>query len=107
MLVDGAAGLESDDQPAILEFAANLADRVRLREEAAQIRREIIDDHPASPEAPGAILAVARELSHGGTHEEEEARVLLERLITEYPRSALVPQARRELDRLPSRPPNP
>jgi len=37
-------------------------------------------------------------MERGGS--DDEVRRLLERLILEYPRSALVPQARRELERL-------
>jgi predicted transcriptional regulator len=41
-----------------------------------------------------------RRLAQRAEHEGVSATLLLERLIVEYPRSALVPQARRELDRL-------
>ena len=69
----------------------------------------------ADPEAKAvAILALLKDLflkRHGVNLDflrrlpEAEARAFLERLVLEYPRSALVPQARRELDRLLGRVP--
>jgi TolA-binding protein len=54
---------------------------------------------PHTHEAPAALLTLARR-AVGNPEMKEEARVLLERLIVEYPRSALAPQARTELQRL-------
>ena len=96
---DGAAALDEDDRPPLLEFAAALADAAGLVTDARALRRVIVDEHPRSGQAPGALLELARSLrsEEGGSN---EARELLERLIIEYPRSALVPQARRELQQL-------
>jgi tetratricopeptide (TPR) repeat protein len=91
------AGLESlaaGERAALLEFAAMTADDAGLHEDAHRLRHRLVTEHHASPEAPAALLALARAAGAGG---ESEARELLERLIIEYPRSALVPQARREL----------
>jgi tetratricopeptide (TPR) repeat protein len=92
--------LERAERSAILDYTAGLADRAGLAAEADQIRRDIIAGAPESPEAPLALLALARTRLRGDGG--EEARQLLERFVSEYPRSALVPQARRELDRLAS-----
>src|SRR5690625_499127 len=87
------------ERGALLEFAAGLADEGGLTREAEGIRRLIVTKLPDSPEAPLALLRVGRSL---GTRPDQilEARSYLERLILEHPQSALVPQARRELERL-------
>lgn len=91
--------LEPGDIPPLLDFAAGMADQAGLVADARSLRRRLLEEHPRSHEAPGALLALAR-----GLAEEDgsgpEARELLERLIIEHPRSALVPQARRALERL-------
>lgn len=98
-LVGGLGSLRPEDRPPLLEFAAALAERGGLPEDAREIRRRLVEDYPRSNEAPAALLDLARGLrGEGGA--EVEARELLERLIIEYPRSALVPQARRELQQL-------
>lgn len=104
LLFDESASLPEAERPAVLEFAASLADRARLDERAEQIRREIVTVYPDSREAPLAMLTLARTLLLD-KHTPDEARMLLETLILEHPRSALVPQARRELDRLLGRVP--
>jgi tetratricopeptide (TPR) repeat protein len=96
-LEDGTGGLPAEERAAILGFAAGTAEAHGLVEDARRIRQEVVTRHARSVEAPAALLALARSVGEGG---ESEARELLERLIVEYPRSALVPQARRELDRL-------
>jgi hypothetical protein len=58
--------------------------------------RRIVEQQSTTPEAPSAELEWARALRrHGDT---AGAAVRLEHLILTYPQSALVPQARRELD---------
>ncbi|HEX2167166.1 MAG TPA: hypothetical protein VHG09_07990, partial [Longimicrobiales bacterium] len=57
------------------------------------------EELPRTHEAPSALLTLARQAVRD-PESEEEARVLLEKLIVEYPRSALAPQARAELQRL-------
>src|SRR5690606_21372109 len=104
LLLEESAGLSAEERPAVLEFAAGLADRAALTDRAEQIRREIVTEYPTSREAPAAMLSLARSLALRD-RAVAEARGLLERLILEYPRSALVPQARSELERLQSRTP--
>jgi tetratricopeptide (TPR) repeat protein len=91
--------LDPADRPPLLDYLAGLAEGAGLERDAREIRHRIVAEHPDSGEAPGALLALARDLQ-GDLGAEAEARELLERLIIEYPRSALVPQARRELERL-------
>lgn len=102
LLVEKGATLERREYAALLDFAAGLADRAELAEEAERIRRVIVTELPDAPEAAAALLALGRALAAeaGGL---EEARSYLKRLLLEHPRSALVPQARRELDRLEGR----
>lgn len=104
MLEKGADVLPEPERPAVLDFAAALADRSDLSLDAERVRRRIIIDFPHSMEAPSALLGVARSLTERGEGP-EEARQYLEKLILDYPRSALVPQARQELDRLQGRVP--
>lgn len=101
-LVEGGATLERREYAALLDFGAGLADRAGLGEEATTVRRMIVTELADTPEAASSLLALGRELARapGGA---EEARSYLERLLLEHPRSALVPQARRELDRLEGR----
>jgi tetratricopeptide (TPR) repeat protein len=58
--------------------------------------KTIVDSLPQSPEAPEADLEWARTLRRAGDAKTAIAR--LEHLILTYPQSALVPQARRELE---------
>jgi tetratricopeptide (TPR) repeat protein len=104
MLDTGSVALPELERPAILDFAAALADRSDLPLDAERVRRRIVADYPRSVEAPSALLALARSLTERG-EAAGEARQYLEKLILEYPRSALVPQARQELDRLQGRVP--
>ncbi|MBR9990124.1 MAG: hypothetical protein KFH98_10230, partial [Gemmatimonadetes bacterium] len=97
-----AGSLPSPERAVVLDFLADAADAAGLAEDAAALRREIIDVLPNSHEAPAALLALARRTAEN-VESREEARVLLERLIVEYPRSALAPQARAELQRLQTR----
>lgn len=104
LLEQGAAALPETERPSVLDFAAAIADRAQLTLDAERVRRRIVTDHPRSMEAPSALLALARSLTERG-EANDEARVYLEKLILEYPRSALLPQARQELDRLQGRVP--
>jgi TolA-binding protein len=89
-------------------------DRAPLRERAAQLSlaqgdtttaerhlRALVDQHAEAAEAPEAWLALAR-LRAADPAGIDEARALLERLILERPQAAVVPAARRELQRLGS-----
>jgi tetratricopeptide (TPR) repeat protein len=102
LLLNGARALPGSEPAAILEMAASIADRSNLEAEAEKARRGIVKEYATAPEAPAALLALARSLSHR-SESMTEAREYLERLILEHPRSALVPQARQELDRLQGR----
>jgi hypothetical protein len=97
-----AEKLPGRERAAIYDFLASLADSAELGELAEDLRRRIVADHPSSHEAPAALLTLAR---HALKQPEmqDEARVLLEKVILEYPRSTVVPQARRELERLRGR----
>jgi tetratricopeptide (TPR) repeat protein len=97
---DGSERLPESERAAILDFAAGLAERIGLAAEADQLRRDLVAETPDAPEAPAALLSLAR--GQLDRRSREEARLLLERLVFEYPRSALAPQARRELERLES-----
>ncbi len=105
LLVDGSERFGRDERAAVLDFAAGLADRAELPSDSERIRRMIVADHPDAPETPAALLFLGRALARrpGGI---DEARTFFERLVLDYPRSALVPQARRELDRLQRRVPH-
>ncbi len=98
LLTDSTHALPENERAALLDFAAGLADHSGLAADAAQIRKDIVEEAPRAPEAPLALLALARAAL--AQQERADARLLLERLLVEYPRSALVPQARSELDRL-------
>jgi predicted negative regulator of RcsB-dependent stress response len=90
------------ERAVVLDFVAGVADRAGMADDAVMVRHEIVSRLPRTPEAPAALLALAR---HALTQHEatDEATVLLERLILDYPRSALAPQARIELQRLQNR----
>ncbi|MGZ8470641.1 MAG: hypothetical protein ACXW61_13520 [Gemmatirosa sp.] len=64
---------------------------------ALPLWERIVSAHAGSPEAPEAELAWARQLQRRG--DVAGARTRLEHLIVTYPESALVPIARRELER--------
>jgi hypothetical protein len=96
---ESAHVLPNAERAAVLDFLAASADRSGLVEDADAIRRVIVDDTPRSHEAPAALLALAMRVGAAeGT--DDEAIVLLEKLILEYPRSALLPRARSELQRI-------
>lgn len=96
---DAAGTLPAAERAAVLDFLAEAADAAGIPQDAAALRREIIETLPRTHEAPAALLTLARGVA-GDPEAGDEARVLLEKLIVEYPRSALAPQARTELQRL-------
>jgi hypothetical protein len=97
-IMTGSLEAPVEDRAPLLDFAAGIAETAGLDDHAEQVRRELIDMHPDAREAPAALLAVARALAQRG--QTADASALLERLLVEHPRSALTPQARRELERL-------
>ena len=98
-LLRRSAWLPAHERTALLDFAADIAVTSGRAEDARAFRQVVVEEHPDAPEAPTAMLALARGLASSPAAA-EEARILLARLIVDYPRSALVPQARRELERL-------
>ena len=89
-----------DERPPLLAMGARIAEGGGLvPERAARFRGRIMRDHPYSSEVPEATLELARFM--GATPEGvDEAIRLLENLILSQPNSAMVPTARRELQRI-------
>jgi tetratricopeptide (TPR) repeat protein len=83
-----------DAAPALLALAA----RIQHGAAALTLWDRIVSSHPKSPEAPEALLLSARAVRDAG--DRAGAIVRLEKLLVEYPESALLPQARRDLERL-------
>ena len=91
--------LPPDDQPPLLAMAARIADEIDQQGEAARLRESLAATFPESSEAPEAILQLARYRATTPTGV-PAAIELLEELILARPNSAVVPVARRELERL-------
>lgn len=84
-------------QPELLAIAARLATRGDPAQ-AELLWTEVATRHAQSSPAPAAHLALARVMAARGDN--AGAMRKLEQLIIDYPESALVPEARRELDRV-------
>ena len=93
-LRDLAARPASSGRSVVLGFLAEAADAAGQARIAGALRRQIVRRHPGSPEAPPALLDLARASSPA------DAASWLEQLIVGYPRSALAPVARRMLAEL-------
>lgn len=87
-----------DAAPFVLAMAARLRAALGDGEGAVALWTRLVNEHAASPEAVEADLAWARALRARGDTAGAAAR--LEHLILTYPGSALVPQARHELEQL-------
>jgi TolA-binding protein len=87
-----------DAAPLLLTLAARIETARQSEERAAALWQRVATEHEKAPEAPEAYLELARGLRRKG--DVAGARSRLEHLIINYPGSALVPQARRELDAL-------
>lgn len=98
VLVAVARGERVEGQAELLLWAARYAAAAGDSAGAEALWQDIAARHASSGAAPAALLAVARALA--GRGEVGVARERLEELILRYPESALVPEARRELDRL-------
>jgi tetratricopeptide (TPR) repeat protein len=85
-----------DARTLLLAVAARLHAATRDDERAILLWSELATKDAEAPEAPEANLEWARALRRAGKHADAVER--LEHLILTYPNSALVPQARRELD---------
>ena len=96
---DAVHALPPDDQPPLLAMAARIADEIDQQGEAARLRESLAATFPESSEAPEAILQLARYRAATPTGV-PAAIELLEELILARPNSAVVPVARRELERL-------
>jgi TolA-binding protein len=98
-----AARSVADAAPFLQLAAARLA--ANRRDDATSVVqwRTILEESPTAPEAAEADLEWARQLRRTG--QVTQAKTRLEHLILTYPQSALVPQARRELERAEGRVP--
>lgn len=91
-----AAPRHPDAAPAMLGEAAQIHAAQHDTSDAVALWALILSKYADSPEAPGAELAWARQLRREG--DAAGATKHLEHLILTYTESALVPQARRELE---------
>ena len=91
-----AAERQTDAASLLLATAAQLRAALKDDPQAIALWRRIVEQQAAAPEAPAAELEWARALRRRGDSAGAVAR--LEHLILSYPQSALVPQARRELE---------
>ncbi|HSG08591.1 MAG TPA: hypothetical protein VLA36_09540 [Longimicrobiales bacterium] len=98
-LVQGLGDVPEDDRAALLAEAARMADQVEASQEGARFRAQILEEYPDSPEVGEAALVLARFHARTPSGRAEAIR-LLEQLVTERPNAAVVPDARRELERL-------
>lgn len=80
----------------LLYLAAQLRTAVRDEAQALPLWKRVVEQYASSAEAPAAELEWARALRRRGDIPEAARR--LEHLILTYPQSALVPQARRDLE---------
>ena len=94
-----AADLPGTERAPVLAQAARLADQVAAHADAARMRTTLVLEHPDAAEAAEVTLELAR--WHARTRAGVATAVrLLEELIIRTPSNALVPDARRELQRL-------
>ena len=91
-----AASEVGEAAPVLMAMSARLALARGDEPRAVRIWTRIIEEHIAAPEAPEAALEWGRQLRRRGEYRAAIAR--LEQMILAYPNSALVPQARRELE---------
>ena len=95
---EGAAAAVPDAAAVLLAMAARLETGRGADLRARRLWQRLVAEHASAPEAAEAHLEWARGLRRAG--DADGARDHLEQLILTYPGSALVPQARRELDAL-------
>lgn len=96
---DGLGTVAPAERPPILALAARAADEGELAEAAEEFRRRILSEHPESDEFPEAALLLAKAVA-GRPGGAPDAMRILEDLVVARPGSAVVPEARRELNRL-------
>ncbi|HMC53961.1 MAG TPA: hypothetical protein VKH19_02215 [Gemmatimonadaceae bacterium] len=80
----------------LLYTAAQWRRAARAEGPATELFKRVVEEYATSAEAPAAELEWARSLRRSGNALEAARR--LEHLILTYPQSALVPQARRDLE---------
>lgn len=85
-----------DAASVLLLMAARLHSAQKRPDQAMALWKRVVETQPATPEAPEAELEWARLLRERG--DRTNAISHLEHLILSWPESALLPQARRELD---------
>lgn len=93
---EAAAAEVPDAAPLLLAVAARLYAVTADSQRTVPLWQQVLERHPESPEAAEVELDWARALRHRGDTAGAIAR--LEHMILTYPQSALVPQARRELE---------
>lgn len=103
-LEDRLGAVPEPDQAALLVAGARMAEVSGDEEAAAALRQHVLERFADAPEAPEAILALARFRGREAAGV-PNAITLLENLILARPNSAVVPSARRELERLRGRRP--
>jgi len=91
-----AAPEVAEAAPLLLSTAARIYARRRDESRAIELWQLLLAEHATSPEAAEADLEWGRTLRRRGANPEAIKR--FEHLILTYPQSALVPQARRELE---------
>ena len=90
----------SEAAPLLLAFAARLWSQQKNDTQAIALWSRVVAQHATSPEAAESDLEWARALRKRGDRNGATER--FEHLIFSYPNSALIPQARRELEALRS-----
>lgn len=93
---EAAAAEVRDAAPMLLAVAARLFAATPDSQRTRTLWQQVVERHPESPEAAEVELDWARALRQRGDNAGAIAR--LEHMILTYPQSALVPQARRELE---------
>jgi len=94
--LEASAPSHAEASSLLLSIAARLHAARRFDVRAMAIWKQIAEGYPQSPEAPEAFLEWARALRRA--NDPAAAIVRLEHMILTYSQSALVPQARRELE---------
>ena len=87
----------------LMRIAAGALAHDGFLDAATEVRRGLVDAFPSSPEATGALLALARTAL---PERPDAARAWLQKLIIDHPDSALAPVARRLLAEIEGRVPS-
>ncbi len=87
----------------LMRLAAGALAHDGFGDAAAEVRRGLVEAFPDSPEATGALLALARAAL---PERPDAARAWLQKLIIDHPDSALAPVARRLLSEIEGRVPS-